>query len=295
MKRFISCLIVAIFIFTVIPCNVFASSHKPCTSHVWATTYTVDKEATCNESGIESIHCTVCGIRNEDCELRTIEPLGHSYEKVIIKATEKKNGRTKEICTACNDTISDRIIYKPARIKFPTDRYVYNEKEDLLIYNCVYNGETIKPAIKVYDLNGVKINSSHYTVSYAKGRKNVGRYGVTVKFKSSSKKYKGSISTTFIISPKSTTISSITKGKKSFTVKWNKRSTQVTGYQIRYSTKSDMDNSKAKLLKSYKTTTQKVTGLKSNKKYYVQVRTYKTVNGVKYYSYWSNIKSVKTK
>ena len=34
---------------------------------------------------------------------------------------------------------------------------------------------------------------------------------------------------------------------------------------------------------------------KTKKKYYVLVRTYKTVNGVKYYSPWSKTKSVKTK
>ena len=35
--------------------------------------------------------------------------------------------------------------------------------------------------------------------------------------------------------------------------------------------------------------------LKPKKKYYVRVRTYKTVNGVKFYSEWSSAKSVKVK
>ena len=35
--------------------------------------------------------------------------------------------------------------------------------------------------------------------------------------------------------------------------------------------------------------------LKAKKKYYVQVRTYKTVSGKKYYSKWSKKKTVKTK
>lgn len=40
--------------------------------------------------------------------------------------------------------------------------------------------------------------------------------------------------------------------------------------------------------------TKKIANLKGNKKYYVRIRTYKTVNGAKYYSNWSDSKSVKT-
>ena len=41
-------------------------------------------------------------------------------------------------------------------------------------------------------------------------------------------------------------------------------------------------------------TYKKVTKLKSKKTYYVQVRTYKTVGGKRYYSSWSTRKYVKT-
>lgn len=43
------------------------------------------------------------------------------------------------------------------------------------------------------------------------------------------------------------------------------------------------------------TGTKKLTGLKAKTKYYVTVRTYKTVKGVKYYSAWSEVRTVKTK
>ena len=35
--------------------------------------------------------------------------------------------------------------------------------------------------------------------------------------------------------------------------------------------------------------------LKAKKKYYVRIRTYKTVSGQKYYSAWSKVKAIKTK
>ena len=40
---------------------------------------------------------------------------------------------------------------------------------------------------------------------------------------------------------------------------------------------------------------KKVKKLKSGKKYYVKIRTYKTIKGKKYYSKWSKVKSIKTK
>ena len=56
-----------------------------------------------------------------------------------------------------------------------------------------------------------------------------------------------------------------------------------------------MTGAKLKTVSGYKKTSWKVTGLSGKRKYYVQVRTYKTVSGVKYYSAWSSTKSVKTK
>ena len=46
---------------------------------------------------------------------------------------------------------------------------------------------------------------------------------------------------------------------------------------------------------SYKTTAKKIKNLKSKQKYYVQIRTYKTVNGKPYYSEWSKAKTFTTK
>ncbi|MCD8217115.1 MAG: hypothetical protein LUD01_03565 [Clostridiales bacterium] len=40
-------------------------------------------------------------------------------------------------------------------------------------------------------------------------------------------------------------------------------------------------------------TSKAVSSLTKGKKYYVRVRTYKTVSGTKYYSAWSSAKSVK--
>ena len=150
----------------------------------------------------------------------------------------------------------------------------------------------------IKDRNGKALGASNYTVSYSKGCKNVGRYTVTVTFKGDYSKYK-SMSKTFDIKPKTTSISKLKASKKAFTVKWKKQTTQTTGYHIQYSkNKKFKSGVKAMNVKSSKTI-KKISKLKSKKTYYVRIRTYKTVkvNGksVKVYSNWSKIKKVKTK
>ena len=97
------------------------------------------------------------------------------------------------------------------------------------------------------------------------------------------------------VKPKKTSIKKLSKGKKKFIVTWAKVS-GVKGYQIQYSSnKKFKKNNKSVTVTKQKTTKATVKKLKSKKKYYVRVRTYKTVNGKKIYSSWSKVKSVKTK
>ena len=86
-----------------------------------------------------------------------------------------------------------------------------------------------------------------------------------------------------------TTITSVKSQSKAFTVKWKKKS-GITGYQIQYSTNSKFKKgNKSIKIKNAKTRSKKITELKSNKKYYVRIRTYKG----KKYSKWSKVKSAK--
>ncbi len=157
----------------------------------------------------------------------------------------------------------------------------------------VYNGKKKKPTVTVTDVNGNVISSDNYTVTYESGRKKVGKYKVTVTFTGN---YSGTETLYFTIKPKKTAVKKITANSKSFTVKWKKRTTQVTGYQVQYATnKKFTKNKKTVTVKSKKTTSKTVKNLKSNKTYYVRVRTYKTVDGKKIYSKWSTVKKVTVK
>ena len=103
------------------------------------------------------------------------------------------------------------------------------------------------------------------------------------------------MSASYVINPKGTSLSSVSKASKAFTAKWKKQSTQVTGYQIQYSTSKKFSGAKTVTVSSYKTTSKKITKLSAKKTYYVRIRTYKTVGKTKFYSGWSSVKSVKTK
>lgn len=158
-----------------------------------------------------------------------------------------------------------------------------------------YNGKAKKPSVTVKN-NGKKISSKYYTVSYSSGRKSVGQYTVSIKFK---KPYSGTVKKTFTIKPKSTSVSKVSSGKKKFTVKWKKQTSQTSGYQIQYSTSSKFKSSKTVTVSGNENTSKSVTKLSAKKKYYVRVRTYKTVKvsgkSTKIYSSWSKAVSVTTK
>jgi len=137
-----------------------------------------------------------------------------------------------------------------------------------------------------------------YTVT-AKNNKTVGKATMTIKGKGN---YTGSFTRTYQIIPKGTGIKWVKSGNKSFKVQWYRQSakmsySRINGYQIRYSTNKlfKPGTIKYKNIKGYKNLNKAVWGLPAGKTYYVQVRTFKTVKGVNYFSFWSNSKVVKTK
>ena len=155
-----------------------------------------------------------------------------------------------------------------------------------------YTGKAITPAITATFGTETLVLNKDYKVEYKDNTK-VGTASVIV---TGIGNYTGSKTIEFRINPKNTSIKSLTKGYKNFTVNVKKlSSSKVTGYQLRYSRYSDMAGSKTKTIgKKYNKTTRTVSKLKSKKNYYVQVRAYKKVNGKNYYSTWSKAKKVKT-
>jgi hypothetical protein len=159
--------------------------------------------------------------------------------------------------------------------------------------SVTYNGKVRTPSVTVKNKNGVTLKkNTHYTVTYQSGRKNVGKYKVTITFKGD---YSGKKTVYFTIKPKETKITGITALKGGLKVKLAAQKTQTTGYQVQYSRSKKFTSAKAVTVGSNKTTTVNLKNLSRNKTYYVRVRTYKTINGTRYYSGWSTYKYKKTK
>lgn len=160
-----------------------------------------------------------------------------------------------------------------------------------------YNGKVKSPAVVAKNDKKEIIPLSDYTVKYASGRKNVGKYSVTVTFKND---YKGKYTKTFTIIPKGTQVKSLKAAKKSFKATWARQKTQVSGYQLQYArNKSFKSSVKTSTISNNKTVSKTVTKLTAKKTYYVRVRTYKNVkvNGktMKLYSGWSTVKKTTVK
>ena len=156
-----------------------------------------------------------------------------------------------------------------------------------------YTGNAITQSIKVVSDSTTLKCGTDYTVTY-KNNKDVGKATITITGKGN---YSGTKKVTFIINPKGTSVSKVTSTKKAqLKVSVKKQTGGTTGYEIQYSLKSNFSAAKSAIISSNKTTEKTFTKLITGKKYYVRVRTYKTVSGKKYYSEWNKYgKAVKVK
>ena len=263
--------------------------------HTHNLTLVAAKSATCTEGGKEAYYkCEGCGKFYEDvlgtkeitdlASWGNIAKIAHTTKQTVTKATPTANGKIVNYCSVCKKTLLTTVIPKASSIK-------------LKATSLTYNGKVRTPKVIVKDRTGkTLVKNTDYTVSYAKGRKYVGKYAVKITFKG---KYSGTKTLYFTIKPKATSISSLKAGSKKFTVKWKKQATQTTGYQVQYSASSKFSKAKTVTVGKNTTVSKKISKLSGKKKYYVRVRTYKTVkiNGksIRIYSGWSKAKTVTTK
>ena len=263
--------------------------------HTHNLTLVAAKAATCTEGGKEAYYkCEGCGKFYEDvlgtkeitdlASWGNIAKIAHTTKQTVTKATPTANGKIVNYCSVCKKTLSTTVIPNASSIK-------------LKATSLTYNGKVRTPKVIVKDRTGkTLVKNTDYTVSYAKGRKYVGKYAVKITFKG---KYSGTKTLYFTIKPKATSISSLKAGSKKFTVKWKKQATQTTGYQVQYSASSKFSKAKTVTVGKNTTVSKKISKLSGKKKYYVRVRTYKTVkiNGksIRIYSGWSKAKTVTTK
>lgn len=182
-----------------------------------------------------------------------------------IPVTTTTIATTSEISTTGNGETSGEVVTTPVKT---TD-------------NIETTGETVTPVVTT--TNGDSINVGTTSNNTTNGVVPKPSTTSTSLQPSSSKK------------PATTKVKKVKATKKSLTIKWSKVK-GVSGYEIQVATdKNFKKNKKSILVKKQKTTSAKIKKLKSKKKYYVRVRTYKVVGRKKVYSSWINGKATKTK
>ena len=102
---------------------------------------------------------------------------------VTKKATFKKSGNSVTKCTTCEKTFATTKTPKVSKVTLSKTAYIYD-------------GKSKKPSVTVKDSNGTLLKKGKdYSISYAKGRKNVGKYTVKITLKGN--KYSGTKTCTF--------------------------------------------------------------------------------------------------
>ena len=152
-------------------------------------------------------------------------------------------------------------------------------------------GKAICPAMKV-TWNGKTLDPAQDYIVVYKNNTNVGTAEVTITGKGL---YKGAVTKNYRIVPRNVKKFKVKGKKKAILVKWTRQKDQVTGYQVQYSLKSNFKGAKAKRVKQNKTKSLTIGKLKSKKKYYIRIRTYKKIGTAYYYSPWSKKRSIKTR
>lgn len=236
----------------------------------------VTKSPSCTQNGEKEYACTACDAKRQEL----FGKFAHNYETILTKATGFSDGSRVEQCVSCGDIKSEKTILHVGAVALKRTSYTYD-------------GKMKKPSVTVKDADGKVINSRNYTVTYEENRK-VGNARVTVLMKGD---YAGVIFRTFEIVPAGTSISGkVTARNKGFQVKWKKKKSNVTGYEVQYSTSKKFTKKTTVTRSVKKNSVSKLTvkNLDSGKKYYIRMRTYKTVKGKRFCSAWSKSRSVTT-
>lgn len=257
------------------------------------------KQPTCAQSGLDIRCCLFC-----DYSETRVVPVNDKHKTLTtlskVAPTYTKTGLTEG--TKCADCGKITVPQRPLA-KLTLDRVDGLRAKKIKVAK---SSEITLAWNKAGD--GVEYEIYRYTGGKWKLIKTTSKTSYTVKKLKAGKSYKfrvrsvvegvtpGKFSTSLKVEtiPETTSLK-LRSGKKQLTATWSKAS-DISGYELQYSTSKKFSKKTTKKITA-KMSSKKATikKLGKNKKYYVRIRIYKTVNGKRVYSDWSKVKSVKVK
>ena len=297
----------------------------PALGHTWAKDYTVDKEPTMTEAGSESIHCTVCGAIDET-SIRVIPKLGFSVDaeftleksafnytgkpitpgvtvtyngKQLVrdkdyKVTYKNNinlGQADVDVTGIGNYTGTEHLHFTIRIGAPKKVTCTNVASGMKVSWTVVNGATRYKVYRdgkyIFTTSALEVTDKE--VKYKGGTKYVYKVVATEKQFGDSEFFK--TATCYRLMPVG--IKSLTNPSAGKMMVTYDKSAGCYGYVVRYGLKADMSDARVITVQGQNTTSRTFGGMKKGKTYFVQVRTYKLDNGVRYYSGYCTTKMIK--
>lgn len=273
--------------YTLVECMECHDSFKEAYVGAKGHTIVTDKAvaATCTTAGkTEGSHCSVCGkVIKAQTEIKAKGHVAGDWITDKAAAVGVK-GRKHRSCTVCG------AVVESADIPALSPKSISSASVSLSIATYSFDGKVKTPSVTVKLGSTALRKGIDYVVSY-RNNKNVGKATVVITGKGL---YAGTITRTFVINPAKQEIQKLTAKSKGFYIDYAAKG-HATGYEIQYATNSSFSGAKKTVITSNKTDKVTVSKLSGNKKYYVRVRTYTTVNGIKYYGAWSAVKTVTTK
>lgn len=193
---------------------------------------------------------------------------------------------------------SDPVYVVPSKENKPTNQKAIQDTLVSKQTTLTYNGKVQKPKFIALDQDNNVIELRQLDV-HAPKSKNPGIYRMSVTGKNG---VSGTAILEYRIIPAPVKLISVKPLKskvRGIAVTWKKHRLQTSGFQVQYSTDKNFKPGRIKTVTKASAVKLTLKSLKAKKKYYVRVRSFKTVKhgneSIKLYSKWTKVKRVKVK
>jgi hypothetical protein len=220
-----------------------------------------------------------------------------SWKQMQLELEESEELIEDENCTQA--AVDEQLTHLENAIKDLVKKAAQTIKTDKSSYSVTYGAAAFSLNAKANGTLSYKSSNKNVVTVDSKGKvsiKGTGTATITVTAAGTDSYKVATKTVTIKVAPKKQTVALTSAKKKNLTVQLTKDA-QASGYEIQVSTNSSFTKATTKTytISSYKTYKKTITSLKSKKKYYVRVRSYKTSGTTKIYGAYSAVKNKKVK